>query len=170
MIEIQLTRGYVAIVDDEDADLAQFKWSAKEKKKQNSVYAQRTVYWRDDNGKRLQKSEVMHRVILGRKLEKTLTRSELVDHIDRNGLNNTRSNLRICTDQQNSFNRKRPVTNTSGYKGVVFMPPNPNKSWGAYICANGKNKFLGSFTTPEAAHEAYCKAAQEYFGEYWRAA
>jgi hypothetical protein len=169
MIEIPLTKGYVAIVDDEDADLANFKWSAKEDKKRSTVYAQRTIYWRE-HGKRLQRSETMHRVVLGRMTGHVLSRGELVDHTDRDGLNNQRDNLRLCTNQQNCFNRKTPITNVSGYKGVVFMPPNPNKPWGAYIRAHGRNKFLGSFSTPEAAHAAYCEAAQKYFGEFWRAA
>jgi hypothetical protein len=170
MIEIKLSKGYVAIVDDEDADLAQYNWSAKTSKRDNTVYAQRTVYWRTEDGKRHQKSIAMHRLILSRKIGKDLLRNEFVDHIKGNGLDNRRDQLRLATNAQNKQNMKKPKTNSSGFKGVVFMPPNPNKPWGAYIRANGKNKFLGSFTTPEEAHEAYMKAAREHFGEFARAA
>lgn len=86
-----------------------------------------------------------------------------IDHKDGNGLNNKWSNLRMATRAQNSMNSKRYSNNLSGYKGVtLFM----GKYWMSRIKVNGKQTFLGYFKTAEAAHTAYCKAAQELHGEF----
>lgn len=81
---------------------------------------------------------------------------ELLDHIDRNKLNNKIENLRECDKEVNSWNRDKQANNTSGYRGVSW-----NKAagkWHAYIKIKGKRKHLGLFSTPEGASEAYEKA------------
>lgn len=87
---------------------------------------------------------------------------EIVDHIDRNGLDNRRSNLRRATPSQNQFNSKRRRDNTSGYKGVCTA----RKRWRAEIKANGKRIRLGTFGTPEEAARAYNAAALRLHGQF----
>jgi hypothetical protein len=87
-----------------------------------------------------------------------------VDHIDGNGLNNQRSNLRLCSGSQNQGNISKKRTNKSGYKGAHFHKGNGR--WKAQISVQNKNIHLGYFDTPEAAHEAYQRAAVQYFGDY----
>lgn len=156
-VVIQLTKGYTAIVDDEDADLAAFKWQVAIKPV-NKAYAQRGIY----EGRAITQS--LHRVVLARVLSRELARNEYVDHIDGDSLNNRRSNLRLCTLSQNSHNAKRRSDNTSGYKGVYF--DKTRGCWRAHIRLNNKRKSLGAFSTPEEAHQAYCNAARELFGEF----
>jgi hypothetical protein len=90
----------------------------------------------------------------------------LVDHKDTDGLNNIWTNLRQATNSQNNQNSNRYKNNKSGYKGVCW----DNGCWRAYINVNKKRFNLGWFSTPEEAHQAYCKAALEHFGEFARAA
>jgi hypothetical protein len=89
-----------------------------------------------------------------------------VDHIDGDGLNNRRSNLRFATTAQNSANRGKQKNNTSGFKGVRWHKR--DKRWRAVIGINGKTKQIGSFKTPEAAYDAYCAAARELHGVFAR--
>lgn len=101
----------------------------------------------------------LHRFISGAK------QGECVDHIDRNSLNNRSSNLRICSQADNTRNRKAPHTNTSGYKGVSRH--SGTNRWQARIGIGGnKHKSLGSFATPEEAARAYNAAALERYGEF----
>lgn len=90
-----------------------------------------------------------------------------IDHKDGNPSNNKFSNLRLATRQENMRNLKRPDRNKTGYKGVFWDQKHPNK-FGACIRAEGKNKRLGYFSTPEEAHEAYKSAAVTYFGDFSR--
>lgn len=82
---------------------------------------------------------------------------EDVDHIDANRTNNKLSNLRLATRSQNMQNQRKPrKDNTSGFLGVTF--DSKNKRWRAQLQIDGKNKGLGRYATPEAAHAAYLKA------------
>lgn len=90
-----------------------------------------------------------------------------IDHIDLDKSNNRISNLREApTRGHNSANTTLRSDNTTGYKGVCRH----RKKWEARIGVGGKYKYIGTFATPEEAHEAYCAAAQKYFGEFARAA
>ena len=91
-----------------------------------------------------------------------------IDHRNRNGHDNRWANLRLATDSQNAANAKRYATNTAGRKGVTWHKK--CQRWQAAIKHNGRNIHLGLFDSVEEAHEAYCDAAREIFGEFWRAA
>jgi hypothetical protein len=89
-----------------------------------------------------------------------------VDHHDLDKKNNRRSNLRVCTGQQNIVNRPTQVNNTSGYKGVWFDPR--RGKWVAKLNHNGKCFNLGRFATAEEAAAAYDRKAVELHGAYAR--
>lgn len=108
------------------------------------------------------KNQLLHRIITNAK------KGETVDHKNGNSLDNTRSNLRICTQAENCRNQKRKITNTSGYKGVSIFKAYAkyNKQFVAEITVNYKRISLGYFGTPEEAALAYNKAALEHHGEF----
>ncbi len=146
---IPLTQGKFAVVDVEDYNwLAGYKWCVSQSG--NSFYAMRN---------RCGTKVLMHRQIMN------ASNGLLVDHIDGNGLNNRRSNLRLCTRYQNSCN-SRPHRNNlySKYKGVRW-DKRYNK-WYAGIRKSGKQFFLGSFDNEIDAAKAYDKKAKELFGEF----
>ena len=151
MKEIELTRGQVALVDDEDYDeLSRYKWCALKAPK--TFYATRVRHLEEYPGP---KTIYMHHVIAGCKG---------IDHKDNNGLNNQKHNLRPATKSQNAINVKMYRNNTSGYKGVR-LDKRRNK-WQAVIRKDQIRTHIGYFGSPEEAHAAYCKAAKELFGEF----
>jgi hypothetical protein len=91
-----------------------------------------------------------------------------VDHINGNTLDNRRSNLRICTQEENKRNRRKSSNSSSGYKGVFW--DNHYKKWGSSIQVNHKRIYLGRFDNPEKAYEAYVAASKKYHGEFGRIA
>jgi hypothetical protein len=95
-----------------------------------------------------------------------LTGYPRTDHIDGDGLNNHRANLRAASNAQNLHNQGVNTKNTSGFKGVSYY--SRNGKWQAKIRVNGIKRHLGHFLTPEDAARAYDKAALELFGEFAR--
>ena len=89
-----------------------------------------------------------------------------IDHIDGNRQNNAICNLRLATRLQNNKNTKIRKDNASGYKGVTYAKD--RKKWRAVIYANKKNIHLGYFETAELASIAYCNAAKELHGDFFR--
>jgi hypothetical protein len=146
MIEIPLTRGFVATVDDDCEWLLQWKWHASCRAHGRSAptYAQRTGP--RSEGKKL---IYMHRAIL------KAQRGEFVDHIDGNGLNNTRANLHIVPQWVNQAKAHR-LAGKHKYRGIA---PNKRK-WAAHF----RKKHLGSYPTPEEAAAAYDHAAYAALG------
>ncbi len=152
MKEIPLTQGLVALVDDEDFEyLNQWKWYTGKSK--NTSYALRT-----DRAFGTKKTLRMHRVIMN------TTENMDVDHRDRNGLNNQKSNLRNCTKQQNGMNKKEYSNTSSKFKGVSWYPR--HKKWVAYISFKRKRIFLGYFNSEEEAAKVRDVASKEFFGEF----
>lgn len=128
-----LIRGY-AIVDVSDADLALVRWSCH-----TNGYAIRKTASR--------KNERMHRVVLERKLGRTLATDELTDHINGDRLDNRRSNLRATNDFGNMQSRPIPSNNTSGYRGVIWT----KGRWVAQVRHNKKHYYCGTFDNPHDA-------------------
>lgn len=144
--KIYLTRGMVALVDDEDYDrISSVKWSAQ--KNCNTFYAKRNTPAVD--GKR-QGIELMHRWII------TPPEGMEIDHINGDGLDNRKKNLRVVTHRQNSQNRHQ--FKTSQYPGVYWHTK--DQRWRTQIRVQGKIKYLGSFPTEDAAYCKYCEAVR----------
>ena len=154
MKEIPLTQGKVALVDDIDYEfLNQCKWCAN--KQRNTFYAQRAT--RKPDGKWTTIS--MHQALAER-----LGFKHQADHINRNGLDNQRHNLRDATTKQNNENAGLRSDNTSGYKGVSCHKD--GSKWRARIFHNGKDKHLGLFDKLEDAVAAR-KAGEEKYFTHW---
>jgi len=146
---IPLTRGKFALVDSADYyRLAKFQWYANGTT-QNKFYAIR------NHGR---KGLKMHRVIMNAPDHLS------VDHIDHNGLNNCKSNLRLCTHAQNSCNIGCYKGTVSKYKGVCWYKN--IKKWSAAIKCDGKQYYLGTFASEIDAARAYDKKAAELHGEF----
>ncbi len=153
--KIGLTQGKFAIVDEEEYErLNQYKWCAV--KYGDNFYANR------NGGKRGKQSRTfivkMHREVLGD------PPGMIVDHINHNGLDNRKANLRIVTREQNLYNSRKNNSGTSKYKGVTFFKR--DKRWRAYITHKKKHIFIGSFPDEQAAAKAYDEKAKQLFGEY----
>ena len=146
---IILTKGKQTIVDVEDFNfLNQWKWSFAP-----IGYAIRYI----GGGRKRPKYIYMHQLLM-----KTPNRME-TDHINRDRLDNRKSNLRIVTHQQNQFNKKQK-NNSSNYKGVVKT--SVGKGYMARIIKDNKSFYLGYFQSSEEAAMAYDKKAKELFGEF----
>jgi len=152
---IFLTQGKVAIVDDADYDsLNQYKWYADGKR--GYFYAVRNSITVEGKKHII----LMHRQILG------LKRGDLRqgDHKDHDTLNNQRSNIRICSCQQNSRNQKILLNTSSRFKGVSW---NKNaKKWSASLKINGKKKHLGYWNIEEVAALRHDMVAIREHGEF----
>lgn len=149
---LELSNGYIALIDSNDVEkVSKYTWCTI--KQGNS---QVRVMTKDTNGKTL----YLHRFILNYNKDKH------IDHINGHSLDNRKCNLRICESQQNSFNSRKPRTNTSGYKGVSFLKD--RKKFRAYIVKDSKQYYLGDYINKEDAALAYNTKAKELYGEYAR--
>lgn len=153
MKKIKLTQNKVALVDNSDYEkINKYKWCLFHH--HNTFYAVRNSKKSEGRKRRL----YMHRVIAGTPEDKE------TDHINGDGLNNQRKNLRICNHSENQRNKSRYKSNTSGYKGVFWH--NIGKKWLASIRIKGIQKHLGLFKTKIEAYEAYCIACKKHHGEF----
>lgn len=151
MIEIPLTQGQVAVIDEVDVHLADYKWFFA-KSPTRSGYAARSVYC----GGGRNRTVFLHNAIMGL----PLNRLE-VDHIDGDKLNNRRSNLRIVTKRVNQINgraHRGEKPKRSRYPGVYFHSRCPIRPWQAKIGINRCYVSLGYFSKQEDAYQAYLKA------------
>ena len=163
MKQVELTQGYITLVDDEDYErVAQYRWCARVAKRSDGsiqgVYALRTTKTSRRDGKRKTTNHFLHRFILG--VDNTCE----VDHKDHNGLNNQKYNLRKANKSDNQHNTRKQINNTSGYKGVYWHKR--DRAWTAMIGMRGKLIYLGTYATPEQAALAYDAAANKLFGEF----
>jgi GH18 family chitinase len=161
MIEIPLTQGQVALVDDCDGELAEFKWSAAcigrtyyARRKDRRADGRRTVVY-------------LHRVIAIRMgLLESLNDPRQTDHVDGNGCNEQRANIRLATSRENQYNTRKRLGCSSKFKGVGWHKR--NRRWQARIAdgeiqANGRRRerHLGLFDTELEAAFAYDAAARK---------
>lgn len=150
MILIPLTRGQVATIDDEDVHLSRKRWRA---------------LWRNGRGWYAMRNEgskvvYLHHAVLG-----PVATAE-IDHVNGNGLDCRRANLRPATNSQNQANRRAPRNNTSGFRGVSWHKS--EGKWRAVIKVHQRQTQLGYFGAPEDAARAYDAAARRAFGEFAR--
>ncbi len=154
MQEILLPCGHTAIVDDEDYDeLMQYNW--------RSCPGKYTIYVIRSTSRLLPGPRTtisMHRHIL-----KPIGKQE-IDHINRNGLDNQRANIRIVTRSFNVGRAKAHSDNPLNYKGVTKVIQAGHVQYQARITENRKRTFLGIFATPEEAAAAYDLAALSVYG------
>lgn len=106
--------------------------------------------------------------LLHRYLMNADSEDQAVDHKDGNTLDCRKYNLRKCTRQENSMNRKIKYTNKSGVTGVLWYHYNNINKWMAYIMIDYKHKSLGYYEKFEDAVRARKEAEIKYFGEYVR--
>jgi hypothetical protein len=150
MKRIKLRYGKYAIVDEElYEDLRKFVWYAKRHPTTGKWYAVRY-----ENGKNVP----MHRQIL------RAPRRKQVDHINGNGLDNRKSNLRLVTSAENARNRDKHKNNTTGYKGVSRQKG--RRKFRAQIQVHHKAIYLGWFDDPREAARVYDQAVRKYHGPY----
>jgi hypothetical protein len=150
---ISLSNGMVAQVDaDMVEELSKHRWRWM----MHGNYACRQVYTKGGAKTRKVSHIFMHRVVVGE-----VPPGMVVDHIDGNGLNNMRSNLRICTQAQNTANQKRKSNATQPYRGVCVLKD-------GRIKGHFRKKTIGFFSSIEEAARAYDSWAAKYFGEYAR--
>lgn len=149
MATLELTKGQVTLVDDDDLPLLlQYRWQAKLRR--NGMYYActsidgRTVYIMD--------------VLL------SVPHGMMADHINRDTLDNRRSNLRIVTPAKNAWNRNAMRGTASGYKGVSWNVD--AKQWSARITVRGRREHLGYYDDASEAAYAYDNAARIYYGEF----
>jgi hypothetical protein len=141
-----------AKVSDADFKLvSQYKWCVSRFRRGGGEYAVTTIN---------RKMVYMHRMIL------SPGRGQFVDHKDGDGLNNARSNIRLCCSSENSRNSRKIKHKTSIYKGVHF-----NKEDGKWMCQiqlNGRRSTVGRYKTQEEAALAYNAIAKSEYGKYAR--
>jgi len=153
---IPLTQGFVALVDDEDYERCnKHKWYA--------CFSGTKVYARTCIKGKIPIWMRLHRFIM------SPLPDQQIDHINNDGLDNRKENLRIATSTQNIANTPKHKTHngttpSSKYKGVCFFKA--TGGWVTYLRLHGKQMHLGYFTSEIEAAKAYDKKAKELFGEF----
>jgi hypothetical protein len=154
MKEIPLTQGKVALVNDEDyTEFGRLKWQTH-----RGAYTNYAGRWVRHGPGRKREFIQLHRAIM------QAPPGIDVDHIDGNGLNCQRENMRRATRQQNCINTRIRCDNTTGFRGVVLR----GDKFDGHIKVGGRKLHLGRFSTATAAALAYDRAALQYHGEYAR--
>jgi len=175
--KIKLTQGKESIVDDDNYEMlmkfapAKFKrnrekghgwYASKQHKSSTGLFYAATNVWVPELGR--QRTVFMHKVILNP------PKGKFTDHVNGDGLDNRKENLRVCTTAQNNANRGKNCTNTVGYKGVTTAKgrEHVNKKYKAVLRTGNKAHFLGNYMTKEEAALAYDTKAKEVYGKFAR--
>lgn len=147
---VPLSRGFVAHVDSDDAELVlSHQWHV--------LVTSRTTYAQSWIGNR---KVYMHRLIM------TPARGMQVDHVDHDGLNNVRANLRICTPRENRWHLSGPPKRPGRSSRFLGVSRSRSGRWAAFIRTPEKNTYLGTFATEEAAARARDVAATRLHGPF----
>ena len=147
---VPLTKGYEAIIDADVAGvIGAWNWYAK--------VTPHTVYAVRDEWLPAKRRVSMHSTIIG------AVENKMIDHVNRNGLDNRRSNLRHASPSENQFNKGVAPDNMTGLKGVSL---GKDGYWRARIKFAGKEHHLGSFRDMGAASEAYRRIAKILHGDF----
>lgn len=150
-MEIRLSGGEIARIDEADEYLVSgFRWRVCYRVAGNERFVASVT------AKRFSETVLMHRLLM------QACAGVEVDHIDGNPLNNSRSNLRLCTHAENMRNRRMHRNNRTGLKGVY---PAEGR-WRAQIRVDGRKVNLGYFDSPINAHLAYAAASEKYHGKF----
>lgn len=150
IVKIRIKK-YIVFVDQEDFEyVSKFKWHIAVD--HNTKYAYRSI------GRRPTRSKIsMHRDIM------KAAKGSILDHINGNGLDNRKQNLRFCTVSQNRINTRR---SKNKYKGTSYKAR--TKKWYSTIQIEGRSIHLGCFLKAKDAARAYDEAAKKYHGEFAR--
>lgn len=152
---VKLTQGQVTLVDVEDLEkIGEYRWYAAWNPRKHSYYA--VSHGKSQTGKRTHVS--LSRFLLN------APKGMVVDHVNTDSLNNSRSNLRLCSYSQNGANRGKNRCNSSGHKGIIKK----GNSYILHIAKNGKKIYLGSYKDIDEAINEYEKAAKEINGSFYR--
>lgn len=150
MVEIKLKNGTCILIDDDDFEkVSKFKWHVSKIK--YAHYAVSRI-----NGKTV----YLHRLVMD------APKGTYVDHINMNGLDCRKENLRLCTNSQNMHNRGAQKNSKSGVKGVSWSK-NKNK-WVVHLTVDKKTRHLGFFTNIDAARKRYEEESKRIVGEFFR--
>lgn len=145
---IRLKTDHLVLIDSKDYDeFVKYNWGIQN--------CDNRLYVRVFSGGKI---IYLHRLLLNPLDE------EYVDHINGNGLDNRRCNIRVCTHSQNAANAQLSKNNTSHYKGVTWDIG--HNKWRAQIRLNRKTIYLGLYTIPAEAALAYDVAAKKIFREF----
>ena len=156
MAVIKLNGGFVALVDDDDEErVNEYNWNVQR--------AGRTHYARTVIGRYIVS---LHRYVVRAKPRL------IIDHINGDGLDNRKCNLRSVTVSQNQMNARKPIRRkgtTSIYRGVSFKPEKAyRRPWRVRVYVKGRRIDVGCYADEEGAARAYDESAKQYFGEYAR--
>jgi hypothetical protein len=150
MTEVRVAKGLVALIDDENLSLVMpYRW-----RENKYGYAVSEIYGPDST----KKVVFMHRLITN------AVKGQIVDHINRDRLDNRRSNLRFVDKSQNRWNQGVRKDSNTGIKGVGWDAT--NKSWRVRFNARGITHWIGRFKDLETAKSEYLKAVLEVHGEF----
>ena len=143
------------IIDDEDWEMVKlYNWHIEYAPATLTYYVNTNKC--DNNGK--QHNLRLHRYLTN------CPKDKMVDHINHDGRDNRKSNIRICTHEENQWNRYKKRNNNNRYKGV--SKSKKSKKWRSYINVNTKAIYLGSYPDEISAAKAYNEAAIKYYGEF----
>jgi len=165
-MKIPLTQNKFAIIDKEDFLLiSKYKWHYRKsgKTKEKNGYAEHSIFDKEyykKFHKTRNKNLFMHNLIIPHSV------GMQVDHINRNGLDNRRKNLRVGTISQNYANFPKKKGTNSKYRGVSFLKRKNGRQWQASTTLNGKGVYIGIYETEKEAALAYNQFAKKVFKDF----